>query len=148
MTPRRRVELAFGEYLDSLERKIGETVQEMVAKLDAERETEEILATPEALAAFRAGEADIKAGRLHDHADVLAELDTIGEAVSPAVEIEMRQHMVMPFKTARWECNLAGRWISGESIHTTTQDVRDNGNAWLADLGAKLGVKLVPMWED
>lgn len=101
MTPRRQLRIAFGAYLDSLERKMRETVQEAVA---SEQE----------------------------HA--------------VAVAVKMRQHMIVPFKTARWECNLAGRWISGDSIHTTTQDVRDNGNAWLARLGEKLGIIFVPEW--
>jgi predicted transcriptional regulator len=38
-------------------------------------ETEVILADPDMMRAIRKGEEDIREGRVHDHADVFAELD-------------------------------------------------------------------------
>lgn len=57
----------------------------------------------------------------------------------------MRQH-TDDMKTGQWECRLADQWVRGPYDYTTMEATRIGGGLWLATLGDKLGVKLVPTW--
>lgn len=51
-----------------------DTMQKTIAEYESWKETQEILNDPQAMADIKAGEADIKAGRVHDWETVRKEL--------------------------------------------------------------------------